>query len=1002
MSEGIILGIDVGTNSVGWAVLKKEKETSGKLIDVGVRVFQEGVDRSPQGSEKSRNVQRREARGVRRIHQRKNRRRYLLKEILQEAGLLPTDKGEWAVLMKLNPYKLRKRSLDYKLSQQEFGRAIYHLAQRRGFKSNRKASPKDDEKPGEVQKNISGLMEQIEESGARTLGEHFAGLNVSAERIRGQRTARTMYEYEFDEIWRKQSAYLKECLTVDLKDKAKFAIFFQRPLRIQKHLIGTCEYEESKKRSPRGTWYANRFRMLQDINNLRVIDTTTGEERALTEGERSRLIAELGKKKEMKFSKIKKLLGLLGTMKFNLEEGGRDKLKGNQTEYELRQAFKKNYDKLSEEARDEIIRDILFVEDEDVLKRHAIERWKLDNKGVERLLKTNLATGYLHISEKALKKLLPYMEAGCKYMEAVEKAGYLRRDQMSIEKGANLAITDLPDLPNPLVRASLYQVRKVVNAIIREYGVPDKIRVEMVRDMKNPPKRRQEIAKQQRENEKRNEEAREKLIKEFGIKQPKGSDIVKYKLWEECNHECPYTGKAISREALFFSKDWEIEHIIPYPRSLDNSYMNKTLCWADENRTVKGNKTPWEAYRPDEKKWGEILKRIHRLAPGKQRKFRMEEIPDDFITRKLNDTAYIAREVRQMLAKLVGRNNVQIGKGQVTSQLRYMWGLNSILSDSEEKSRDDHRHHAIDAIVVALSSTGILQQMSRESAKEWRGRVKNFPPPYEGFRDDVKSIINTIVISHRVQRKVSGALHEETNYGILGTKDEKGQSMYALRKPVASLTRNEVEHIADKRVKEIIKNHLRSHGADPDKKGNHSSVEWKKAMNPEDPKDLPHLPNKNGDPVPIKKVRLHKPATGMIDLGYRAVAPGNNNHIVIYEHTEGKKKGRWDGEVVTTFEVARRVKDKEPLIQRDLGPCKKFIMSLSINEMVRIGEGDEAQYWRVQKMDGASKQITFRLHTAATITDNASRLLKNPNTLREAGGIKVTVNPIGRVFLAND
>lgn len=1012
--ETMTLGLDIGPNSIGWTLAGCRVLADGlpeepfRLIDAGARVFQEGVDRTPQGSEKSRNVQRREARAARRLHQRRNRRRKDLKAVLQDAGLLPKDEAVFAALMSENPYRLRASGLDEKLSLFEFGRAIYHLSQRRGFKSNRKAERKEDNT--KIGPAISELREHIKSSGNRTLGEYLHkelhGNLSNPIRGQGHYTHRDMYETEFNLLWESQLRFYPAPLTNELRGKIYDTIFYQRPLRIQKFLVGRCEYEPDKRRSPRGAWFAQRFRLLQDVNNMNVTDTSTGEVRPLSEVELEKLISTLGQSEEMTFDKIRKKLGLTETSRFNLEEAGRKKLKGNAAEWNLIQVFKKDkkdYDELQEHTRDEIVRELLFVEDEKILRRHAASRWGLGEKAVERLLSTRLESGYIHLSEKAIKKLLPHMEAGKTYMDAVTAAGYERRDQRTVHSANMLSHRDIPELRNPLVSAALYQLRRVVNAVVREYGRPAKIRVEMVRDLKNTGERRKEMIKKQRENEKRNEDAWKRLTEDFGAagsSRDNMDDIVKYKLWEECGHECPYTGNAIPKEALL-SPEVEIEHISPYSRSLDDSYMNKTLCFANENRNIKHNKTPWEAYGHNEDKWGGVLKRIQRLPMPKKARFYMKEIPDDFISRQLNDTAYIAREARAFLEKTAGKNNVQVGKGQITATLRRLWGLNTVLGADGEKNRADHRHHAVDAVVVALTSPKVLKLMSEAGRKSAGARIRDFKQPWEGFRDEVRQMIDKIIVSYRVQRKASGPLHEETNYGILDKKDKKKQPMYAVRKPLSALTKKEITLIADEKVREIVMRHFIGHGVDPET-GDEKSAEWKKAVDPANP---PYLPNKNGPPVPIKKVRLHKPSNAMIHLGSRAVEAGSNHHIVIYEHTDGENKGRWDGEVVSMFDAARRIKEKKPVIERSLGEGKKFIMSLSRNEMIRIGIGADAKYYRVQKMD-MNKNIAFRPHNLGGKLSDSDKppliLRKNSKTLGEIGAVKVTVDPIGRVRRAND
>ena len=1022
MDKKMVLGLDLGTNSIGWALIEYTADGDkllkpASLMGAGVRIFPQGVDDKTQ---ESRNLKRREARSARRVHHRRNQRVYDLKSALREKGLLPSDKDDMEILMRKNPYALRAAGLDNKLEPFEFGRAVYHLGHRRGFKSNRKDTAKKEKEGKDIKKAVSLLREGMKSKNCRTLGEY---LNKKLSEgfgnpIRGHYSEhgmpeRSMCEEEFNALWESQSKHHRGTLTDELRSKIHNVIFFQRHYDIRerwgKNLeklpdganarrapeLGRCEYEKDKRRSSRGTWHAQRFRMLQDVNNLEVVDTGTGEVRGLSSEEREKLILTLGEKKDMKFDAIRKLLDFTESMEFNLERGGRKTLKGNSAEWNLRVVFKKRYDELSVEERDEIIRQIISAEDEEALRRQAKERWKLEDEAAERLLNSELDSGYLNLSEKALKKMLPHMEKGLNYMDAVEAAGYLRRDQREGNIVKGLSINDIPNIANPIVSAALHQTRRVVNAVISEYGKPSEIRVEIIRELKNSKERRKETIKEQRKNEEEREKAEESLTKDCGISSPRPNDIVKYRLWKECNYECPYTGRKIPKEALFNGTDWEIEHIIPYPRSMDDGYMNKTLCFSGENK-AKHNKTPWEAYGHDEKTWEEICKRIKRFPEAKKARFYQKQVDDKFLNSQLSDTAYITREARSFLEKLVGRNKVKTSKGQITAELRRLWGLNAILGRDNAKNREDNRHHAIDAIVTALASEKILKRVSVESQRYNAMRPRDFEPPFDGFRDEVKKAIEKIIVSHKVRRKVSGALHEETNYGILDKKDAKDQPLYAVRKPLAALTASEVERIGDAKVKELVLEHLKINGVDAGKKNNEKSPEWKAAM--EKPV---FLPNKNGAPIPIKRVRLHKPSTGMIPLGYRAVEPGSNHHIVIFKYADGKKKGRWDGEVFSMFDAAQRLKEKKPVIQRDLGEGKKFVMSLSINEMVRIGEGEAAKYYKVQKIDG-SNTVTFRLHTAATIDNNEERLFKNPNTLREAGAIKVTVTPTGKVKEAND
>ena len=1013
-----VLGLDLGTNSIGWALLESSDERGNNftgIISSGVRIFQEGVDRTTTGAELSKNAARRTARGARKLHKRRNQRREALKQLLIQHSLLPSDEQTWKALMQENPYRLRSEGVKGKISLFEFGRALYHINQRRGFKSNRKSGESD----GTIAKALVELEKHIQEGGFETLGQYLYSLDPKEQRIRGRYTKRSMYEHEFEVLWNHLAALYPDKLTNDLKDKIYYTIFYQRPLKNQKFLVGLCEFEKKKtinkkgeevwtgkKRSPKGTWYAQQFRLLSEVNNLKVIDGNDEWQLAEDLDLRDKLIANLQKKKTMNFSAIRKLLFNDGSnpwehIRFNLEEGGRDKLKGNEVEASLRTILKKKYDALSAEQRDSLVHDLLFIEDESVLLAHCRQLGKvidLTDEQIEKLSKIKLQDGYLHLSEKAIKKLLPYLEQGLKYTDAVEAAGYQRKDQRKDKVVPQLG--EPPQLRNPIVQKALYEVRKVVNAIVREYGKPDLIRVEMARELKLSAKQRKEISFQNTRNRKRNEEIKKRLQDEYSIHNPSRDDIIKFRLWEECLHQCPYTGKTISA-AMLFSSEVEIEHILPYSRTLDDSYINKTLCMSEENK-IKGNQTPYEAYHGDNERYQTMLARVRKFAPPfgykKWNKFRQKEIDlDSFIERQLNDTRYISREVSKYLQQLVGKYGVQSGRGQMTATLRHLWGLNGILHESGEKTREDHRHHAVDAVVTALSTPKALKAVS--SASKY-GRLdklsqEQFPIPWDSFRHDIEQSIQSIIVSHRVMRKIRGALHEETAYGALKFTDEKGQKIYAVRKPVTALSHKEITQIADDKIRGAITSYILQKGFDPKVK---NDVE--KALKEADK----HPPTMQSGQS-IKRVRLHKPFSKMRLLKnkkgepYRAVQEGSNHHIVIYEYQDKKGKTKRGGHVVSMFEAAQRARRGEPIIQRKLEDGQKFIMSLSINELVQVPKGEgEFDVYRVQKMNAAT-QIALRHHTAANINDNNARLLVMPNTFK---GSKIVVDPLGNIYPAND
>jgi CRISPR-associated endonuclease Csn1 len=170
------------------------------------------------------------------------------------------------------------------------------------------------------------------------------------------------------------------------------------------------------------------------------------------------------------------------------------------------------------------------------------------------------------------------------------------------------------EIRNPAVTRSLTELRKVVNAIIRQHGKPAQIRIELARDLKRSKKERQKLSDRNRDNEEAREKVKKKILEEAGLASPSGTDIRKALLHEECNGICPYTGNPIPFRSLFGQESqFDIEHIIPFDRCFDNSFANLTLCESQESHHVKGKKTPWEAYHGDPAKYEEILDRVKRF-----------------------------------------------------------------------------------------------------------------------------------------------------------------------------------------------------------------------------------------------------------------------------------------------------------------------------------------------------------------------------------------------------
>ena len=291
-----------------------------------------------------------------------------------------------------------------------------------------------------------------------------------------------MYQEEFELVWQEQQKHYPDLLNQALKVSTHKAIFFQRPLKLQKYLVGKCTFEPSRKRAARALLETQRFRILQDLNNLAIKNPITREYRILTSNEREELLELLERQKTLSWNKARTAIGLHEGEIFNLEEGKKKELIGNRTAYTLRSILGTRWDNMTLEDQNEIITDMITIDNEQGFLNRITSHWGFDSETAEKLATTELEPGYARLSLKAIRKILPHLERGMTYDKACNAAGYnhsMFNQQTAVDKlGAP------PYLRNPVVQKALYETRKVVDTIIHRYGKPAAIRVEMARDMK--------------------------------------------------------------------------------------------------------------------------------------------------------------------------------------------------------------------------------------------------------------------------------------------------------------------------------------------------------------------------------------------------------------------------------------------------------------------------------------------------------------------------------------
>jgi len=828
------LGLDIGANSIGWCALALDQdERPVRVLDAGVRIYPDG--RNPKDGT-SLAAARRLPRAMRRNRDRYLRRRRKLLSALTTAGLMPADEAGRKSTSALDPYALRGEALARRLAPNELGRVIFHLNQRRGFKSNRKTDRGSNSETGLIRLAARDLQAELVGKGHPTLGSFLAARHDKREPVRirlagsGKTAAypfyplREMVEAEFDAICEAQEKH-GFVLPRETREKLRLILFHQRPLRDPP--VGRCWLEPGEFRGFRAMPTAQAFRIAQELANLRITEPGMPE-RPLGDAEREKLRGMLLRGRSLGFDQVRKQLKLSADADFNLATVRKDELQGAGTASRLggKKAFGERWHALDLAAQDAAVEALLGANsDEEAAEALVAQGFSAEE--IERAVEIALPEGTTSLSIKAMGRILPHMEGGKRYSDAVQAAGYAHHsDQRTGEFRESLPYygellferigtgsgkpEDEPErrwgrAPNPTVHVALNEIRRVVNAIIALHGQPTAIAVETLRELGRSAEQKRKFEKEQKANQEANAR-RASMIAETGLA-VNGSNLMRVRLWEEQAKDpkdriCPYTGQLITlRMAL--SDEVEEDHIFPFARSLDDSAANRVLVMREANRR-KARRSPYEAFgsEPD---WEAIQENARHLPASKRWRFEPDAMArfakdGDFLARHLTDSATIARLARMYL-EVLAPGKVWSTPGMLTALLRAKLGLNSdriLGKGGQRKDRTDHRHHAIDAVVVALTDRGLLQRVSTAAGRGEDGRnrlIGSLGDPWPGFVDEVARAIGRIVVSYKPNIGWQGALHNDTAYGPITPETKKAPNV-VVRRAIETLAEWKRDEIA--------------------------------------------------------------------------------------------------------------------------------------------------------------------------------------------------------------
>ncbi len=991
-----ILGLDLGTTSIGWALIEVDENNNPiRIIAMGSRIIpldSNDRDQFQKGQAISKNQDRTTRRTQRKGYDRKQLKKSDLKKILKELNIFPSE--ELLKSPSLDLWKLRSDAACGDISAQQLGRILYMLNQKRGYKSAR-SEANQDKKDTDYVAEVKGRFAQLKELN-QTIGQYFyeklltANQNNSYFRIKEKVYPREAYIEEFDSIINIQKGK-HDFLTDEVISKLKNEIiYFQRKLKSQKGLVSICEFEgfetrytdtETRKEknvfvgpkvTPKTSPLFQLCKIWEDVNNISLkIKNPEGSkykwaDRIPTIEEKKEIAKYLFQNATLTFAELLKILNLkkdgvyankkiLKGIQGNITYAEIEKIIGNNEtllQFDVEIIPGKHSSILVDKKTGEVLAEekslqvnpkieseplyqlwhtIYSIKDLNECKNALIKRFDLKEESAEKLSKIDFnKQSFGNKSNKAIRKILPYLMQGYDYSQACSLAGYNHSNSLTKDEQEKRITTDKLELLSknslrqPVVEKIINQMINVVNALLEKYGKPNEIRIELARELKQSKDERNDADKRNLDNKKLNDEVSNRLM-ELGLPTTKRY-IQKYKFIfptinrnlkdAQVTNQCIYCGGHFNLSEALSGNNFDVDHIVPKALLFDDSQTNKVLVHRKCNST-KTNQTAFDYIaKKGESQLNEYLNRVDDwfkkgiISYGKtqrlkvsyeeyiERKKHKKETEADkklwgnFIDRQLRESQYIARKSREILQQIC--NNVSATEGTVTAKIRELWGWDDVLmhlqlpkykelgqtvikewtSDHGKRKhqkeeianwtkRDDHRHHAIDALVIACTKQGYIQRINtlnssgtkNEMQKEIDTSKAKFGKNYdENILKETNEIVKNhsgkltqldeylitekpfttaevskeaekVLVSFKAGKKVvtngvrkekvngkkrivqrgiivpRGALHEQSVYGVIKVEDKNKPLKYLLENP-EKIINKEIKALVEKRLEE--------------------------------------------------------------------------------------------------------------------------------------------------------------------------------------------------------
>lgn len=761
------IGLDIGIGSVGYAVISRTNNLDARIEDIGVRLFDSGENIRQKASNAQ---ERRGYRSTRRLLRRRKHRKERIKKFFLKIKLMnEMQLKAWQEQNgNQNVLQTRIKGLNEKLTPEEILDCIIHICNRRGYREfYGDDSKKDNADKDELQKIEGGLanFDEIYQSGGyKSVAEMLINAPVfktetSFADYRNHKNAkryilikREFVKKELEDILNKQSEYYPQLTANNIRIICDDMVFAQRDFetgpgneddKTRRFMgfidsIGQCMYYKDEKRAYRSTVIADIYALVNCLSQLSFVNTETGEillpenvakeiidtalvNASITEND----IKNILKQNKLEMRKPGKLevtvpdtIRTLKTLKAVLTNAG----------YKYEELIKENQFDINNPSK---LHQLCLLLSENITPARRIRALKAKgwNEKLQKEVIRKKFGGTASVCEKYMVEAIEAFKRGETYGNFQARMLKEREDALpDIEKQKYLAPFDKKVdeelVKNTVVFKAVNETRKILNELIRKYGSPEYINIEVADDLGRSFKERAKIIKRINDNKKEKDKIANKLI-ELGLRKEgevKPFDIERYRLWEEQEGKDLYTGEVIPVEKIL-SGIYDVDHIVPFSLILDDTLQNKALVNLGVNRQQKGQQVPLGYLSSADKE--DYLKRVNTLFKKKKisiKKYKYltlsnlygnRDLLSEWKSRNINDTRYITRFlVNYLSANLLFNSdkakNVFGVKGIITSRMRRLW-LNKKTWGDEQKNRDNNLHHAADAIVIANLTPAYLE-----------------------------------------------------------------------------------------------------------------------------------------------------------------------------------------------------------------------------------------------------------------------------------------------------